>query len=125
MRRKRSLIMLREGVYYTCFVLEGRRIRRSLKTSDRREAERAAAKIYADAVAGLVPGVLPLPGPLAEALSGLAADLRALAAQVEAGFAALATKLQTAEAGTDAAAGRRQRLRTSVWKLRPRDPVAV
>jgi hypothetical protein len=48
-------------------VLEGRRIRRSLKTSDRREAERVAAKIYADAVAGLVPGVLPLLGPLAEA----------------------------------------------------------
>lgn len=98
--RKRSLIIVRDGVYYVSFRLHGTRVRRSLKTTDRREAERAAAQIYADTAAGLVPGALPLPGPLGAALRGLAskADLAALAAQIEAGFAALAAKLESAQA---------------------------
>lgn len=94
---RRKLLSLRKGVYHVSFMVHGQRIRRSLKTGNRRQAERAAARIYADATAGLVLGdALPLlPKALAEAFSGLAtkADLAALAAQMEAGFAALAVKL--------------------------------
>lgn len=41
---RRKLLSLRKGVYHVSFMVHGQRIRRSLKTGNRRQAERAAAK---------------------------------------------------------------------------------
>ena len=57
--QKRSLVTLRDGFYHTNFRINGRRIRQSLGTSDKAQAEIIAAKIYSDALLGKLTGKLP------------------------------------------------------------------
>ena len=57
--QKRSLVTLRDGFYHTNFRINGRRIRQSLRTSDKAQAEIIAAKIYSDALLGKLTGKLP------------------------------------------------------------------
>lgn len=57
--QKRSHVYLRAGVYYTYFMLNGRRFRQSLKTGDKADAEIIAAKIHSDALLGKLTGKLP------------------------------------------------------------------